>query len=263
MMRLGFAPRIAVISALILGCGIVATGILSLHKYESTLSDFLASRFEFVVNDIRQNIEAQLDLGLSLEDMQDEVQRLNAIMSADEQILSIEVFDTKGFVLFSTDPSFVGDLVTENWVDAGRVGSDRAVWRILETDAGVVGALLRNNLGQHVGSLALRYSREFLDGSVSNQFSRLSLIILMVLLGIITISIYGTIFLLRSQHRAQEGLRNAIDDVVNSCRDGEALAWAKTEYPDLAAFADSVFVSHDEIDSALQEIRKLDKEGEK
>lgn len=262
-MRLGFAPRIAVVTALILGCGIVATGVLSLHKYESTLSDFLASRFEFVVNDIRQNIEAQLDLGLSLEDMQDEAQRLNATMFADKQILSVEVFDTKGFVLFSTDPSFVGDLVTENWVDAGKIGRERAVWSILETDAGVVGALLHNNLGQQVGSLALRYSREFLDGSVSDQFSRLSLVILAALLGITVVSIYGTIFLLRRQHRAQEGLRNAIDDVVNSDRDGEALAWAKSEYPDLAAFADSVFVSHDEIDAALREIRQLDKEGDR
>lgn len=262
-MKFGFAPRIAIVIALILGFGIVATGILSIHKYENTLFDFLASRFEFVVNDVRQSVEAQLDLGLSLADMQGETQRLNSVMFADKQILSIEAFDTNGFVLFSTDPSFVGDLVTEKWLQAAKDESNRSVWSILEADAGVVGAQIHNNLGQHVGSLALRYSREFLDGSVSDQSSRLLFIIVTVLFGMTVISICGTIFLLRNQHRSQEGLGNAIDDVMNSCRDGEALAWAKTEYPDLAAFADSVFVSHDEIDTALKEIRQLDEEGDK
>ncbi len=262
-MKLGFAPRIAMVITLILGCGIATTAMLSIHKYESTLFDFLTSRFEFVVNDIRQEIETQLDLGIFLADIQDESTVLDEIMVADEQILSIEVFDPDGIVLFSTDPSFIGDLVTEKWLDAGQDNQSRQVWSMLEVDAGVVGALLHNNLGQHAGSLALRYSRAFLDDSVADQSTRLLAITVAVWLGVTLVSVVGAVLLLRARHRHQEGLRSAIDEIMDDCRDGEALAVAKTGSPELAAFAENIFVSNDEIHAAMEEIRKLDEEGSK
>ena len=260
-MKLGFAPRIAMVVTLILGCGIATTAMLSLHKYESTLFDFLTSRFEFIVNDIRQGIETQLDLGLFLADMQHESEILDSIMATDEQILSIEIFDPDGVVLFSTDPSFIGDLVTEKWLDAGQDNQSRQVWSILEIDAGVVGALLHNNLGQHTGSLALRYSRAFLDGSVTSQSSRVLVMSAVIILGTALVSMGGMVLLLRTQRRREEDLKSALDKVIGDCRDGEALALVKTECPELVAFSQSVFGSNDEIHAATEEIRKLDEEG--
>ncbi len=260
-MKLGFAPRTAMVITLILGCGIATTAMLSIHKYESTLFDFLASRFEFIVNDIRQGIETQLDLGLFLADMQHESEILDSIMAADEQILSIEVFDPDGVVLFSTDPSFIGDLVTEKWLDAGQDNQSRQVWSILEIDAGVVGALLHNNLGQHTGSLALRYSRAFLDGSVANQSYRVLIMSVVMILGTALVSLGGTVLLLRTQRRRQEDLERALDEVIGDCRDGKNLALAKAECPELVAFSQGIFISNDEIHAATEEIRKLDEEG--
>ena len=66
---------------------------------------------------------------------------------------------------------------------AWRAARDRDVWSNLERDARVVGVPLRDNLGRDVGSLALRYSREFFDDSVAAQSTRLSLIGAIVVLG--------------------------------------------------------------------------------
>ena len=69
-MKLGFAPKIAVALALVLVAGVTMTGILSVYKFERTLANLLTSRFLFVVNDIRQKVETQMDLGLPLVDLQ-------------------------------------------------------------------------------------------------------------------------------------------------------------------------------------------------
>ena len=50
-----------------------------------------------------------MDLGLALPTLQDVSEELVVYQSNDETILSIEVFDETGAVLFSTDPSFIGD----------------------------------------------------------------------------------------------------------------------------------------------------------
>ena len=127
-MTLGLATRITLALVVILAAGVGMTTVLSAHMFERTLSDFLTSRFEFELNDVRQRIETQMDLGLALAELQSVPQELEEYLRADEQILSIEVFDDTGIVLFSTDPSFVGDLVTEEWVTAWRASRGQEVW---------------------------------------------------------------------------------------------------------------------------------------
>ena len=171
-MTFGLATRITLALVVILAAGVGMTTLLSAHMFERTLSDFLTSRFEFELNDIRQRIETQMDLGIALAELQSVPQELEEYLRADEQILSIEVFDDTGIVLFSTDPSFVGDLVTEEWVTAWRASRGQEVWSDLERDARVVGVPLRDNLGRDVGSpdpsvfaRPLRRQRHHADGS--------------------------------------------------------------------------------------------------
>ena len=139
-MRFGLATRITLTLALILASGVVMTTALSVHMFERTLADVLSSRFEFVLNEIRQRIETQMDLGLTLPVLQGVPEELEKHLRADEQLLSIEVFDETGIVLFSTDPSFVGDLVAEEWILAWRTTrADGKAWSDQERDSRVVG----------------------------------------------------------------------------------------------------------------------------
>ena len=259
-MTFGLATRITLALVVILASGVVMTTVLSAHMFERTLSDFLTSRFEFELNDVRQRIETQMDLGINLADLESVPEELNEYLHADQQILSIEVFDETGIVLFSTDPSFVGDLVTEEWVSAWRASRGQEVWSDLERDARVVGVPLRDNLGRDVGSLALRYSREFFDDSVTAQTTRLLVIGAIVVLAMTPLSILGAMVLLRGLRGELRDLRESLDDVSSRRADGPALSRTQADHPELAAFASTALTAHGDIDVAIGEIRRLDEE---
>ena len=250
----GLALRIALAVAAILAAGVAMTTVLSVHKFERTLSDFLASRFTFVVNDARQRIETQMDLGLPLTDLQGVSPMLQRYLQDDEQILSIEIFDEAGTVLFSTDPSFVGDLVSEEWMIAWRSVQGRDVWSELERDAGVVGMPLRNSLDQKVGALALRYTREFLDAGAEAQASRMLIVGAVGVLGMTPLCIVGAMVLIRRARRDLGELSDDLDEVMNRRVNPDARGRSQ----EFAAFAASAIAAHKAIDDATAEIHRLD-----
>ncbi len=259
-MTFGLATRITLGLVVILAAGVGMTTLLSAHMFERTLSDFLTSRFEFELNDIRQRIETQMDLGIALAELQSVPRELEEYLRADEQMLSIEIFDDTGIVLFSTDPSFVGDLVTEEWVTAWRASRGQEVWSNLERDARVVGVPLRDNLGRDVGSLVLRYSRNHFDGNVTEQTTRLMLVGAVVVLAMTPLSIMGALLLLRGLRGELRDMSESMDEVANRHADGPALNRAKPDHPELAAFAATALAAHGDIDAAIGEIRRLDEE---
>ena len=259
-MAFGLATQLTLALAAILAAGVAITATLSQHMFERTLADFLASRFEFELTDIRQRIQTQMDLGIALAELQGVSEELEEYRRADEQILTIEIFDETGIVLFSTDPSFVGDLVTEEWVTAWRASRGGEVWTDLQRDARVVGVPLRDNLGRDVGSLALRYSRDFFDDTVAEQTARLAIIGAVVVLGMAPLSILGAVIMLRGLRGELRGLSDSLDEVANQQRDGPALGRTRADHPELAAFVSAALTAHDDIDAAIREIRRLDEE---
>ncbi len=247
--------------AITLVAGTALTSALSLHKFERILADLLTSRFEFVANNLRDRIETQMDLGLMLKNLENINEEMEALHLNDEQILSIEVFDENGTVIFSTDPSFVGDLVAENWVFSWQVNRGRSSWSILEKDAGVVGVGLQNNLNQNVGSIALRYSREFLDQNVTEQMERLLLLVGMVALVMTVLSVFGCTTLLKRYFQDWRNMREALADIGSQKNDSDSLAEANMRHPEFRAFSASAFDAFDTLDSATNELRRLDEES--
>ncbi len=260
-MKLGFAYRIALMLALTLVTGTAMTTVLSLHKFERILADLLTSRFEFVANNLRHDIETQMDLGLVLANLENINEEMETLLLDDEQILSIEIFDESGTVIFSTDPSFIGDLVAEDWIFFWQVNRDKSSWSLLEKDAGVVGAGLKNNLNQDVGSIALRYSREFLDQKVDEQLERLLFLVGVVAVVMTVLSVLGCTLLLRRYFKDWANMSEALTDISSQNRDSPNLADANSRHPEFEEFSTSVFEAFDSIESATGEIRKLDEEA--
>ncbi len=231
---------------------------LSLDKFRRTHTDLLTSRFQFVINDIRSRIETQMDLGLALSTLQDVSEELETYRSNDEMILSIEVFDENGSVLFSTDPSFIGDLVSENWVIAWRANQNSSSWSRLERDAGVVGVPIQNNLNQNVGSLALRYSRDFLDLSFSKQTERLIAFGLIVAVFMAIMSLVGCVLLLRGTISDLKSMTQAIKDIMNNQKDSEQLKATIRNHPEFESFSASALGAQTALNEASSDIIELD-----
>ena len=259
-MNIGFAYRIAFLLALVLLGGTALTSVLGLNKFENVMATLLTSRFEFVANDLRNKIQTQMDFGLLLNNIENVNEQMEQLTLDDEQIISIEVFDETGSVLFSTDPSFIGDLVSEEWVFLWEVSGGKASWSVLENDAVVVGVGLRNNLDQDVGSVALRYSRVFLDQSVTEQIRSLLLYGLIVAACVILLSFFGCAILLRGSFRDWRNMREALRDIMDRNRDTESIREASGRHPEFAMFARSSLDAMDELDTATRKISQLDED---
>ena len=259
-MAFGLATQLTVALAAILAAGVAMTATLSQHMFERTLADFLTSRFEFELNELRQRVQTQMDLGIALAELQNLGEELDEYQRADDQILSIEIFDETGIVLFSSDPSYIGDLVAQEWVTASRASRGGEVWSDQQRDARIVGLQLRDNLGRNVGSLALRYSRDFFDDTIAEQTTRLALVGAVVVLGMVPLSILGAVIVLRGLRGELHGLSESLDEVTNRRPDGPALARTGANHPELAAFSVTALATYDEIDAATREIRRLDEE---
>lgn len=194
-MRLSY--RINVIISLAIVSAIALTTILSVYKFETTFSKILTARFEFQLEEMRRNVEAKLDLGLTLANLSGISQMFEERLASNAQIVSIELFDATGTVLYSTDPSFVGDLVAQQWVDAWHTSKEHMVWVLEDANAGVVGRSLQNSLGQNIGAIVLKYSRHLIDKTVSNLARHLAIDGAIASLSLVVIGLIGVVCLIR------------------------------------------------------------------
>ena len=252
------APRITVMMMLILGIGVVITTTLSTHKFDDTLDGFLTSRYKFVIDEIRQHVETNLNIGIALTDLQDINREIIKHRQTDDQILSIEIFDSNGTVLFSTDPSFVSDQVSDRWWRASR--SQQQVWAHSERDARVVGGPIYDGFGQNVGSVALRYTRIFFDHHVAAQTYYLMIVCAVVVVIMLVFSMLGAIGSVRSVRADIRDLGDALNDLSKGRDGGGVQERTQTTHPEFADFAATVLTAQRDIDNAIQEIRRLDED---
>ncbi len=260
-MKFGLALRVAFAMAVILAIGVATTGALSIHKFERTLADLLNSRFQFVVSDIRDRIETRMDIGLALQDLEGVSGELEEYARQGPEVLSMEVFDASGTVLFSSDATLVGDLVSEDMVNTWRENYDKESWSGLQSDAGVVGVPIRNNLSQNVGSLVLRYSRQFLDQSIEEQTRRLAVRGIMILAAMAIISLVGSILMLRRSTRDLHYMSLALDEISTNRSDADTVTSDYIDHADFPKFSSNIVTAYGDLETATRQIRKLDEEA--
>ncbi|MYB33601.1 MAG: hypothetical protein F4X92_00425 [Gammaproteobacteria bacterium] len=258
-MFFSFAFRTALVLVPILVVGIVITSALSLHKFGQTFSTLINSRFEFVTGEIRNGIQTQLDLGLFLENLEI-TQVLEGYQISDDQILSIEVFDSHGVVLHSSDSSSVSDLVPEDWINSWRLNSASSSWALQERTAGVVGVSIKNNLGQDVGAVVLRYSRILLDQNIWNQAQRLITVNSIATLITILVAFFSAMFILGRLCSEYRSMGKIMDIVrTNKKTDNEEIQWDKNiRTPIFRQFISRVLSTNREMDLTIMKARSLD-----
>ena len=79
--------------------------------------------------------------------------------ATDELILSIDIFDTDGKLLYSTDRLRATRSVPATWLVAARQAQS-ADWFVKDGTESAAGTAVANNFGLLIGHVALRYSEE-------------------------------------------------------------------------------------------------------
>lgn len=115
------------------------------------------SRFQFSIGTLRDALESGLRLGLLLPDLPGAQNLINQSQAQDRVILSIDVFDTEGRVLFSTDDDGTGARIPQ-FVRAPCLAATDRHWSGRDKDGPWLCTPLKNSYEQVDGGIVLRYA---------------------------------------------------------------------------------------------------------
>lgn len=134
-------------------------GLLNYFKYQATASRIIEQRLTFTGKSIENSIQSSLSLGLQFADLTTLPAMLERERETDDLILGIDIFDTEGRPLYSTDRLRSTRPAPAAWVNASRKAGNKN-WVVHADEESAVGIAVQNNFGLTIGHLALRYSQE-------------------------------------------------------------------------------------------------------
>lgn len=167
-MKLPLKPLLALL-VVVLGFSVGMAALLNYFKFDSTLRKLEYARFSLVADDIGNNIELSLGLGLSFGEIGTLQELIERHSRSDTLILSIEVLDGAGRIRYSTRPNRAGQSAPDSWLAMLR----RPDWQLAEPDAFIAGRTVRNTFDVVVGGVAVRYDRGPSDAAVAMMGLRL------------------------------------------------------------------------------------------
>jgi MFS family permease len=191
--------------------------MLSSFKFQTVFTNLITNRLGATSPTIYESIEGALDLGLGLGEIQNTESVISWVQQNNPGIRSIDIFNTKGEVLYSTEKQrleqAIAPYILENLKTASGHHSQ------MELDANFLSAFkLLNNYNQRVGGGSIFYSKDDYNRQVvkfkNSLFLRSAIIF-------ITSAILASIGIMV----AFRGLRKYLNSIENShdiIRDSEA-----------------------------------------
>ena len=150
-------PRIVLVAVLVCLFAVGMSGLLNFFKYRSTVETIVKDRLVAIGNAVEGSIQSSLALGLQFADLAQLPTTMARERAGDDLILSIDVFDTVGSPLYSTDRLRGANKMPPEWLtEASRPGID--TWCVESSNESVAGITIQNNFGLTIGHLAMRYS---------------------------------------------------------------------------------------------------------
>ena len=167
--------RMVLVAVLVCGFAVGMAGLLNYFKYRSTAERLVHDRLLVTGQAIENTIQSSLALGLQFADIGTLPATLERERATDDMILGIDVFDTQGALLYSTERQRLARPVPAVWMAASRSVGNKD-WFVGDGDDSAAGISVQNNFGLTIGYLALRYSDARLDDAVHAVGRELALI---------------------------------------------------------------------------------------
>lgn len=171
-----------VVVAIVVTFAVGMATFLNYYKFNSLVGRLMHSRVTVIGNEIQDNVEKGLALGLSLQENNTLQGLIERELRSDELLKAITIFDDAGTVLYSTESVQQGKTVAKSWLKAAS-SSGFENWKISDRSSLVAGLPIRNNFGVTLGHVALSYTRKPLEhcmGIVGNVLLQTALVVLMV-----------------------------------------------------------------------------------
>lgn len=194
----------AVVAVVVCGFAVGMAGLLDYFKYRKTAEQLVEQRLHFIGQSIENSIQSSLAVGLQFADIGTLAATLERERAADGLILTIDVFDTDGRVLYSTDPKRVDRPAPLAWQAASRKAGS-GDWAVREGGDAAVGGSVQNNFGLAIGDVALRYSSERVQADALGVARQLALNAFLVF---VVASALATLALSRVMRRLERDIGN-------------------------------------------------------
>ncbi|MFZ2650748.1 MAG: hypothetical protein WA210_11670 [Burkholderiaceae bacterium] len=167
-------PQMIMVAVLVCLFAVGMAGLLNFFKYRSNAERIIKERLVVTGSSIENSIQSSLALGLQFGDLGTLPGTLERERATDDLILSIEVFDTEGKPLYSTDRLRATRNVPTAWLAAAREAAPND-WFVKDGTESAAGIAIRNSFGLALGYLALRYSDEQVKATTSAVARELAL----------------------------------------------------------------------------------------
>lgn len=153
-------------------------GLLNFFKYRANAERLSLDRLVVTGQGIEASIRSSLAVGMQFSDLGTLPEKLDRELGTDDLIRTIEIFDTKGISLYSTDRLRAARGTYAKWLDAAREAEGN-VWAVKDGHNSAVGIAVRNNFGLVVGYLALRYVEEQISTPIKEVGRQLALMFIL------------------------------------------------------------------------------------
>lgn len=240
--------RMIGVAVLVCGFAVGMAGLLNYFKYRATATDLVKDRLLVTGRSIDNSIQGSMALGLQFADIGTLPGTLQRERATDDLILSIDIFDPDGHMLYSTDSLRMDRPVPKLWVEAARKADDDG-WFTEHEDESAAGMKIENNFGLVMGHLVLRYSNEKVESSIHAVGRQLALNSLLMFLASAGLSSFA---LLRVMSRLDRDVGTAEQALRTTGVTGNVSAQARGPFgPALRQFVDTVRLA----DSQVTELR--------
>ena len=228
---------------------------LNYFKYKSTIGGIVKSRVLVVGRGIENSVQASLALGMQFTELSALPSQMEREAASDPLIQGIDVFDSTGQIIYSTDAASVGRSVDRAWTDAA-AASKSTEWTGEAPGEYVAGISLKNNFDLTVGYLALRYSRDYVDRAAQAAARQIVVAALGAFVGIALVAPLALIVVIRRFERDLQVLETAASHLEDR---GQPVPLPGSAFDPII---DHLRASLRDANSALDDLRaKLDRAG--
>lgn len=150
--------RAGAVIALTVAAAVVFAVALAFFKFDQKLLDVTVNRLSVVAQEVRRQAEVGLALGLDLSELVD-LKGVVTRAAAAGDVTRVDLADVGGKVRFSSDPDGEGRRAPAAAGIADSAGAE-GMRRVIEGDAAVLIAPLRNGFGEPAGAVLVEVSVE-------------------------------------------------------------------------------------------------------
>jgi hypothetical protein len=149
--------RMIAVAVAVCGFAVGMAGLLNFFKYRATANRVVTERLVVTGKAVENTIQGALSLGLQFSEIGTLQATLDRERANDLLIVGMDVFDTDGKPMYSTDRLRATRPAPQAWMDAAhKAGKNQ--WNVNDDHESAVGIPLKNNFDVTIGYLAVRYS---------------------------------------------------------------------------------------------------------